>query len=321
MAVPANTLISLNAVGNREDLSNEISRIAPEQTPFSSNIGSGTCDNTYFEWQQEDLDSIDTDNSHLEGDDTTIEASNVRDRVGSYVQIFKKSFSVSGTQEEMNTAGLESEIDRQKMLKLIAMKRDVENIFLSGQASRVQSGSTTRRTAGALAWITSNDSRGTGGADGGFASGIVAAPTNGTQRAFAETQLKDVMRQRFNNSGDVGKSYQVYMSATHKDEFAAFAGLSDTRDQVQKAKGRRVIYGAADVYQSSFGTLNAIPVAYGLTRDVLIADPSTWKKVTYRKTFSEPLAKNGDSFPYQIIGECGLKCLNEKANAVIADLS
>lgn len=320
MAVPANVLDSLTAVGNREDLSNEISRIAPEQTPFCSNIGRGTCDNTYFEWQIEDLEAIDTDNSHLEGDDTAIEASNVRDRVGTYAQIFKKSFSVSGTQESMDTAGLESEIDRQKMLKLIALKRDVENIFLGKQASRQQSGANTRRTAGALSWLTSNTSRDVGGADGGFSAGIVAAPTDGTQRTFDEAQVKDVMQQRFNNSGDAGKSYQVYMSAKHKDEFAAFPGLSETRDKPNQSTGRR-IYGAADVYVSNFGTLNVIPVAYGLTRDVLITDASTWKKVTFRKVFSEQLAKTGDSHPYQIIGEMGLKCLNEKANAVIADLT
>lgn len=321
MAVPANTLNTLAAIGNREDLSNELSRISPESTPFTSNIGTADASAVYTEWQTEELEALDTDNSHLEGDDTSIEAANVRARVGNYTQIFKKSGSVAGTQQAVSKAAVADELDHQKMLKLKAMKRDIELAAIRNGASNQQSGSTTRKMAGALAWIETNDSRGTGGSAGGFSSGTVSAATNGTQRPFTEELFQDVMLQRFNSTGDVSVNLQAYMSGAHKETFGAFAGLSETRDSVSGKKGKRVIYGAADVYVSHFGTVTAIPHAYGLTRDVLIVDPSMFKIASLRKVFSEDLPKNGDSFPFQIICEKTLKCLNEKSAAVVADLT
>lgn len=39
MAAPANTVTTLISIGNREDLEDVIYRVAPEDTPFFSNIG------------------------------------------------------------------------------------------------------------------------------------------------------------------------------------------------------------------------------------------------------------------------------------------
>lgn len=39
MAAPTNTTTTLVSIGNREDLEDVIYRVAPEETPLSSNIG------------------------------------------------------------------------------------------------------------------------------------------------------------------------------------------------------------------------------------------------------------------------------------------
>ena len=41
MAAPTNTIVPAGVAGNREDLSNLIERVAPEKTPFCSNIKGG----------------------------------------------------------------------------------------------------------------------------------------------------------------------------------------------------------------------------------------------------------------------------------------
>lgn len=323
MAVPTNTLQSVTVAGNREDLSDEIHRIVPQKTPFYSNIGRASMDATYSEWNIDDLDAVDTDNSHPEGDDTALLETETPIRIGAPSQIFKKSYVVSGTQQAVDTAGIEDMMDFAKMKKLAALKRDIEYALLSKQASvNPTTANPVRKLAGALAWCTTNTSRGDGGADGGFASGTVSAPTDGTQRTFTEELLVDVMTERFNTTGDSDVNLQAYMSAKHKTEFGEFAGLSETRDSVNGKRGKRVIYGAADVYVSHFGTVTAIPHAYApLTRDVLLADASMWKKMTLRKVEDEPLAKTGDADKRQIITELTLKSCNEKASAVIADLT
>jgi hypothetical protein len=51
MAIVSNTFTTYSAKGIREDLSNVITNIAPEETPYQSNIGRETISNTLFEWQ------------------------------------------------------------------------------------------------------------------------------------------------------------------------------------------------------------------------------------------------------------------------------
>lgn len=191
MTAPTNTVTSATPnVGVREDLENNIYRVAPEETPFVSNIGTTKATNIYHEWQTESLATASATNAQLEGDDYALGAPNLTTRLGNYMQIVAKAGGVSRTQEVVNKAGRDSELARQKVLKTIEMKRDLEMRVIGNYASVAESGATTRKTAGILAFLTSNDSRGAGGSDGGFSSGIVAAATNGTQRTFTEDLVK-----------------------------------------------------------------------------------------------------------------------------------
>ena len=55
MAIVSNTYTRYDAKGIREDLSNTIHNISPEETPLLSNIPKETCSNTYYEWQTDSL--------------------------------------------------------------------------------------------------------------------------------------------------------------------------------------------------------------------------------------------------------------------------
>jgi len=68
MTIVANTFTTYSAKGIREDLSNVITNIAPEETPYQSNIGRETVSNTLFEWQTDTLADA-AANAQLEGDD------------------------------------------------------------------------------------------------------------------------------------------------------------------------------------------------------------------------------------------------------------
>jgi len=322
MTVPTNTATTLSQKGNREQLTEILERVAPEATPFSSNIGEGPkATAVYVEWQTEDL-AAPASTGELEGDDTSSYEENITARVGNHTQIRKRAFVVSGTQEVVNKAGRKSEIARQRVIKGTEIKRDFESIFLKNGASRVQAGADARLAAGVLAWITSNVSRGGGGSNGGFAHTsptIVTAATNGTQRAFAEDQVKTVMQSIFTNSGEAKKRH-MYMSPFHKGVFSGFAGISEIRNEVSGQK-QATIYGAADAYMSDFGMIVTVPVAYGLTRDVLIADHEYLGVSTLRGIFEEKLGKGGDNDKFQIIGEKTLAVKNQKALGVIADLT
>ena len=73
MAQPSNTFDSYDAVGIREDLSDIIYNISPEETIFLSKCGKTTARNTLTEWQTDSLRAS-AANAHIEGDATTAEA-------------------------------------------------------------------------------------------------------------------------------------------------------------------------------------------------------------------------------------------------------
>ena len=105
MAVDSNLFISYDAQGIRENLSDAIYDISPEDTPIMSGAGRADAENTLFEWQTDELPAASSTNAQLEGDDASIEEQEPTTRVGNYVQISRKTVAVSGTEEAVNKAG------------------------------------------------------------------------------------------------------------------------------------------------------------------------------------------------------------------------
>lgn len=316
MAAPSNTVTSLISIGNREDLEDEIYRVAPEETPFYSNIGTAKATGTYHEWQTETLANASGSNAQLEGGTFTIAAGNLTARLGNYNQIFAKAYGVSRTEEIVKKAGRTSELNRQKVLKGLECRRDVELSLIQNSASNAESGSTARATGGALAWMTSNTSVGSGGSNGGFSAGVVAAATNGTLRNFSEAQVKVVLAAAFSAGG---RPTQAYMGPTSKQEFSAFTGIASMRKDVPGDKMGSII-GAADVYVSDFGNLMLIPHPYALSRDCPIIDPKHWAVGVLDGWKSTELAQTSDSTQYALTYEACLVSRNEKASGVVRDI-
>lgn len=104
MALPTSTLATFQAIGNREDLTDMIYRIAPTATPFISGIEREKATATLHEWQTQDLAAAGT-NAQLEGDDPTTTATTVTVRLNNVTQISYKVARVSGTQQAVQHAG------------------------------------------------------------------------------------------------------------------------------------------------------------------------------------------------------------------------
>jgi len=316
LAAPTNTLITNNAVGNRESLHDIIKILNKDETPFQSAIGSGSAEATYEEWQLDALGSADTNNNNLEGDDTTAAAITPTTRVGNRTQILKKPFTISNTQEVVKKAGRDSEISYQTALAGRRIKMDLEAIVSQNQASNAQAGATPRRMGGFESWLVSNVSRGATGASGGFSAGNTVAPTDGTQRTSTEALLKTVIKSAWNNGG---KPTLLLMGATQKQNFSGFTGIA-TQYQEPKNKMATVI-GAVDRYVSDFGTMNAVASRYMRGREIGVIDPSLWRVLWLRKWKKEELAKTGDARKFHIVGEVTLESRNEAGSGIVADLT
>ena len=317
MTAPTNTFTTGQAVGVREDLHDKIFMLNKDEFPFLSAIGSGTARNTYSEWQTDSLGNGSAGNFNYEGDDTVAVAVTPTVRVGNRTQILKKSFTISETDEAVDSAGRKSEIGLQTMKQGRQIKMDLETTLLLNQASVAETpGTTPRKMGGLLSWLATNASRGSGGSSGGFASGNTTAATDGTQRPFTEALLKAGIQSTWTNGG---RPTLILVNGNQKQVASGFTGIAT---QFQEAKGKiATVIGAVDRYVSDFGTFNIAADRYMSTRDAVGVDPSMAKVLWLRKFKRVELARTGDARKFHIIGEATLQVSNEAAHFVIADLT
>ena len=314
MAIVANTFTRYSAIGIREDLSNVIYNISPEETPFISNIGRENVKNTYFEWQTDSLAAASASNAALEGDDVgSFNAVNPTSRIGNYTQISTKNVIISGTLEALDKAGRRSELTYQLAKLGSELKRDMESALLANQSPVAGNTTTARRTAGLPAFIKTNTNFGATGAN----NAGISARTDGTQRAFTETLLKDVISKVW-ASGGTPKMLMV--GAFNKQAASGFTGIA-TRFRDVPAGQQAQIVGAADVYVSDFGTVNIVPNRFQRARDAFVIDPQYASMAVLRPIQQMELAKTGDAEKRLMLVEYGLKVNNEAAHGIVADLT
>jgi hypothetical protein len=207
-------------------------------------------------------------------------------------------------------------MDRQIILKGKEMKRDLEIRGIGNYASNAEAGATPRKLGGALAWCVTNTSRGAGGANGGFSAGVVAAATNGTQRAPTEAIVKAALATGFGNGA---RPTLGFMGGVDKQTFSTFTGIADNRVNVNPGKMATIV-GAADIYVGDFSNITLMPHPYALTRDMLFIDPEYWAVGTLDGMKVEPLAKTGDADKKLITMEKTIVSRNERSAVVVADL-
>lgn len=307
----------------REDLSNVIYDISPTDTPFMSNIGRDTCENTYFEWQTDVLASADTTNAVIEGADAGNAEFTATVRVANYTQISRKVISVSNTDNKVNNAGMTSQMAYQKAKAAKELKRDMEAILTSNQAGVAGNNSTARKTAGLPTWLITNSqangatvSSMSGASGNGYPSTAWTSLSTSTDVALTETMLKTAIQQVWEQGGDP----KVFMvNAYNKTVASGFAGLAQQRMNYTSAQPMKII-ATADIYLGDFGEVSIVPNRFSPGNFAFVLDPE-YASVSYLRPFQTfDLAVTGDSTKAEMVVEYGLRIKSEKAHAVIANI-
>ena len=246
-----------SAGGMREDLSDVIHDLFPEDTWALSNLDREEANSTYTEWLAQSLAAPGA-NIGLEGDDATFASLTAPSRFGSYLQISSKTFLVSDTLEAVSKAGRKSEVARGAMVKMRELKRDMEQRIVQNGISTIGGAGTGRSSAGMESWIgdatasaggashvvlaTTTASATTGPVTSGTAG---TAPTDGTTTgALTSTALNYALQGAWEDGGD---ATVVLVTAKQKAVIDLFTGVA-TRF-VDVAKGAQAsITGAANLY-------------------------------------------------------------------------
>jgi hypothetical protein len=322
MAVVTNTFQTTSAKGNREELASVVSRITPEDTPIYSLIEKVSFNTTHPEWLVDDL-AAPAANIQLEGDEYTFGATTPAVRYGTYTQIMRKEGIISGTQDATDNVSVE-QVRYQKLKKAVELRKDAEFAIVDTNA---QVAGATREFGSLNTWLTTNVSRGATGANGGYntGTGLTAAPTPGTQRAFTKTLLDTVMQQGYTSGANFR---HLVVSPYVKSVFVTF--MSDTnvaafRYAASSGKDNSIVANA-DVYDGPFGKVMVHPnrVMAGsatLARNAFLIDTEHLSFGWFRKIAEDKeVAKTGDAKKFVMLGEGALKVHNEKGLGVVADV-
>ena len=300
MTVPTNTRQSYDGLGParapgiREDLSNIIYNISPEETPFMSGIGKSSCDNTYFEWQIDTLGDP-VANRQVEGDNASVLAVVEPDRVGNYTQISSKAVQTSGTAEAVDFAGRKSSQAYQMAKRAKELKLDMESMLLDAAQAPAAGTSTTARATGSVGnWIVTN-----------------AVAAGGP---VSEDDIKEVMEMCW----EAGAKPDILMCDGVIKQ--AISALSQSVSELRTAandKSPAYVVAAVDIYVSDFGNLKIVPNRLMPAETAYFLDYSFWDIAYLRPFMTHDLARTGDSEAQQLIVEYGLRSKNEAASGKI----
>lgn len=211
----------------------------------------------------------------------------------------------------MNPAGRKNELAEQISLKGLELRRDMELALTQNSTAIVGNATTARQLRGLEGWVATNCSLGATGVAPNYNTNTAA--TDGTQRAFAESQLKDVLQKCYNEGGEPN---MIMVSGFNKQAFSSFTGGATRFDKAED----KSVTASVDIYISDFGTLKVVPNRFQRARTAFVLQTDMWKLATLRPLKTVELAKTGDSEKRELIVEYTLEACQEKSSGAIRDI-
>lgn len=250
-----------SAVSNREDLTDVLSILAPEETPILSSLNKQKANATYVEWTVDSLAAPATAGIR-EGADVSSFTDKFagRARLGNYVQKFRRDFQVSDLQEAVDSVG-PAKIAQAEAKSIRELKRDIEATLASANDRAVENGTDTAYALRGLGdWL---DSAGPSDVPSSFrtpAASIYTATEAGTTE-FGEEAFNDIITSIFEQTGNTNELMLIADTGLRRviSDFARTSGSADNSvRQVNYEGGSGEITLRVDMYQSDHGIVSIV---------------------------------------------------------------
>jgi len=310
------TYTSASAIGEREDLSDVIYRIDPDETPLVSNAQKETTKGIFHEFQVQELAAAVDTNYVNEGADYSYVNPTATTRLGNYHQISVQAASVSNTLDVVDKAGRDKETAMVKVLKGIEQRRDINKALYKNEA---RSGSDPRKAAKLINWITNGDKP----SDMAFATGdgSDAADLTGTAAALTLAKIDAAMLAAYS---DGGSPNMLLMSPTNKQNFSGLSSGSVATNQLHMtAPKEAAIIGSVSLYLSDFGELSVTVDRQCPNSEMYLIDTDyvCIGSLPGRMFSVSDVASTGDATKFAIVSEWTLIVKAPKAHAAVIGLN
>jgi hypothetical protein len=331
MAVVSNTLQTFTRTELKEDLSNVINDLSPEDTPLYSMIGKTKATNVKHEWLWDRCSDGVATNKVTQGDDPAADAASALVRFCNYTQLMDKVVRVGSTQRATDNAGYEDSMAYQMAKRSIELRKDLDCALSQNGVATAGAANTPSGMAGLEQWLTYETRQeatrmsGNGTAANaslattpGFSTGLgcVSAIVDATAGfTCTETTVKHCIENVILNSG--ARVKYIMMHPTLKALFATkIAGIATRYREVPR--GQAAIVAGADLYVSNFGEIvlmwsrhMRLPASVG--GPVIGFDPAQLACAFLQPFKQDPLAKTGHADVRMLSCEATLEVKDPRA--------
>lgn len=246
-----------SAVSNREDLTDVLTILAPEETPVTSLAKKSKATATFNEWTVDTLAAPVTAGVR-EGQDISsfTDKFSGRARLGNYIQLFQKNYMVSQLQDAVESVG-PAKIAEAETKAIREMKRDIEATVCGTQDRAVEDGSTTAYALRGLGnWLSSS-----GPADVPSNYRTPAASINGSGTVLTESVFNSLVASIFSQTGTVD-ALTLVAGTTLRRTISGFArsdgNSSENVFHVNQMATDKEITLSVNTYDSDFGLITVI---------------------------------------------------------------
>ena len=248
-----------SAVSNREELSDVLTILAPEETPVLSSASKQKSSATFTEWTVDVLAAPST-----AGVDEGADVSSFTDqfagraRLGNYVQKFRRNFKVSDLQEAVDSVG-PAKVAQAEAKAIRELKRDIEATLIGTQDRSVEDGAGTPYGLRGLGdWI---DSAGPADVPANFRTPAASIYDISTQGAFGEEALNDMISSIYRKTGSSNNLMLVAdtgLRRTIADFARVSAGATENIRSVNYDGNKAEIKLSVELYQSDHGIVSIV---------------------------------------------------------------
>ena len=317
--------------GNREDLLDIITNISPMDTLFLSGFEKAPANNTTHEWLVDILASFgDPANGNAdvqavaEGSDATFDPLVPRKRLCNLTHIIRRTFDVSDTQRDINTAGLRDEYVYQLRKASMELARFTEFALVHSErqfqtAQGNSGGVLPRKMDGYYAYAAASDP--TCATTLGLNSdevGTVTTVTGTSPETCIDECTLNAHLQAMWEKGAMTDT--IYAPAPQKRSLSNLTLNSNSNVRYNIPVNERTVINTVDFYQSDFGTQKIYLHRYQTNDRISTMEMNKVRIAVLRPVLAVELAKVGSSTKGMVEWEGTLEVLAPNAIGYIDGL-
>jgi hypothetical protein len=327
MAFVANTSV-LNSfdvgTGNREDLLDIITNISPMDTLFLSNFEKVPASNITHEWLVDILAGFgdpDVGNADVqavpEGSDADFTTLVPRKRLCNLTHIIRRTFDVSDTQRDMNTAGIRDEYVYQLRKAGMELARFIEFALVHSirqfQVAQGNAGGVLpRKMDGFYAYASATDPTcaTTLGLSSEELGTVTSVAGSSPDNCIDECTLNEHLQAMWEKGA---MTDSLWANAAQKRSISNLTLNPNSQIRYNINANERTVINTVDYYQSDFGSLKVYLHRYQNNSRVATAEANKLRVAVLRPVLSVELAKLGSSTKGMIEWEGTLEVLAPNA--------